>query len=376
MNIDEIKNHKVGMILQFSLPAIISMVLTAFITITDGFFIGNYVGPEGLAAVNLGCPIIYFFLAVGLMISVGGVSISGRLFGAQKIDECRNVFSQTMSTVVVVSVLSSVITFVLLKPIQFAVGATGIVANYYYDYYTILLFELPLMIINSSLGMFIRGEGSPAYFMNTNILNVVLNIFLDYLFVAKFNLGVKGIAFASVIAAIISFIPNILFFFTKSKVYKFRKFVFSKKDFKETILNGCSEFIGEMAMCVAMYSYNFVILRKAGVDGITAFTVVGYISYIFSMIICGFGQGIVPLVGFAFGAKEYQLAKKLRKITNTFILASAAVVMLVMFFCSRWYSQMFTKSESISAMINYGVLIYMFSFPLAGFNTISSFYFN
>ena len=77
MNLENIQRNKVKTILQFSIPSIIAMVLTSLITIVDGFFIGNYVGKEGLAAVNLGLPIVYLYLALGLMISVGGVVIAG-----------------------------------------------------------------------------------------------------------------------------------------------------------------------------------------------------------------------------------------------------------------------------------------------------------
>lgn len=72
MNLEQIRQHRSKMILQFSIPAIISMLLTSFITIADGFFIGNYVGKEGIAAVNLGLPIVYLYLGVGLMVSVCG----------------------------------------------------------------------------------------------------------------------------------------------------------------------------------------------------------------------------------------------------------------------------------------------------------------
>ncbi len=82
MNLEEIRKNQAGMILKFSVPAIISMLLTAFITVADGFFMGNYVGKEGIAAVNLGLPIVYLYLGVGLMISIGGVAMAGMALGA------------------------------------------------------------------------------------------------------------------------------------------------------------------------------------------------------------------------------------------------------------------------------------------------------
>lgn len=375
MDLNQIKNNKLKMILGFSIPSIISMILTALITIIDGFFMGNYIGKEALAAVNLGCPIIYLFLGIGLMFSVGGISISGRILGSGDNKECKNVFNQTNFSVITVSILLSVLIFLLFTPIKNLIGVKGIVSTYFSEYYTILLFELPLMIITSSLGMFIRGEGHPRFYMNTNIVNVLLNIILDYVFTVKFNWSVKGIAFASLLSTFITLLLNASFFLFWSKVYKFGSFTFSVKTMNETILNGSSEFIGEMAMCLSMYAYNYVILHKIGFDGITAFTIVGYVSYIFSMIIIGFEQGIVPLVSFSYGAKDFELSKKIRNITASLVVGCAFFIMILLVFLSNWYSKLFTKDTSISCMINSGILIYMFSYPLAGFNTIISFYF-
>lgn len=93
MEIQNIKENKVKMILQFSIPSIIAMLLTSLISVTDGFFLGNYAGKEGLAAVNLGLPIVYLYLSIGLMFAIGGMAISGRELGAGRLKECNQVCS-------------------------------------------------------------------------------------------------------------------------------------------------------------------------------------------------------------------------------------------------------------------------------------------
>lgn len=92
MDLEKIRQNTTGTILQFSVPAIIAMVLTSLITVVDGFFIGNYIGEEGIAAVNLGPLIIYLFLSIGLMVSVGGVAIAGMLFGARSLQRAIRFF--------------------------------------------------------------------------------------------------------------------------------------------------------------------------------------------------------------------------------------------------------------------------------------------
>lgn len=102
MEMTQIKQNKLKMILQFSIPSIIAMLLQTVITITDGFYTGNYVGEQALAAINLGLPVLYFYLGVGLCVGVGGSVICGRLLGAKKKQKAHEVFSQTMVTAAVV----------------------------------------------------------------------------------------------------------------------------------------------------------------------------------------------------------------------------------------------------------------------------------
>ena len=375
MNLESIRGDKAGTILRFSIPSIIAMMLTSLITVADGFFIGNFVGGSGIAAVNLGLPIIYLYLAVGLMVSVGGIAIAGMALGGGDIQKCNNVFNQTMSTVVAASVILSAIMWFCLDPMLAFLRADAIVSGYFKDYYAIMLLELPLMVINASFGMFIRGEGKPQYFMRVNILNVLLNILLNYLFVRWLGWGVKGIALASLIAAVVASIFILYFFARKSEVYKLKRFTYSGEVMRDTLLNGGSEFIGEMSLCISMFAYNYVILKNIGVDGVTAFTIVGYVAYVFSMVVIGFGQGAVPLFSFTYGAKEQALATELRRLTTRMVLIAGAVVFGLVLFGSRWYGGLFVDNETVEALVRSGMAVFGVSFLLSGVNVITSFYF-
>lgn len=375
MDLERIRQKTAGMILQFSVPAIIAMVLTSLITVVDGFFIGNYVGEDGIAAVNLGLPVIYLFLSVGLMVSVGGVAMAGMSLGAGNIAECSQVFRQTIATTIVFSVLTGVLVALFFEPMLDILGAVGQVRVYFKEYYSVLLLELIVMVVNSSFGMFIRGEGSPQYYMKVNIVSVLVNIALDYVSAVVFHMGIAGIAAASFLSAIVSFAMIIHFFLKKAKVYRLGRFSFSAAVLRRTLCNGSSEFIGEMSTGIAMFAYNYVIMRRIGVDGVTAFTIVGYVSYVFSMIVIGFGQGASPLISFVYGAEEHRLAGKIRKKTNRFVFAIGAVTFCVMAVLSDWYSGLFVRSDTIREMVQSGMMIFMVSFFVSGINAVTSFYF-
>ena len=149
------------------------MLLQTVITITDGYFTGNYVGQNALAAINLGLPILYFYLGTGLCIGVGGSVISGRMLGANERKKSSRVFSQTVVAALITCVAISVIVFLLFTPILKILRADGDLSVYFTEYYRIMLFTYPLMVIGTILGMFIRVDGKPQICMLVSIAGCI-----------------------------------------------------------------------------------------------------------------------------------------------------------------------------------------------------------
>ncbi len=375
MELKKIQENKFGTILQFSIPAIISMILTALITVTDGYFAGNYIEKNAIAAINLGLPIVYLYLGLGLMLAVGGSVIAGIALGACEKEKCLTTFNQTIVVTAIVSLFISVVLTICFGGVMRLLGVENCLENYFRDYYQILLWELPIMILCNALGMFIRGEGNPQFFMATSIFNVLSNAILDYVFVGRPGYGIKGIAYASLLTGAVSLLLLLCYILFWSKVYKFCRFRFDAVAFRNTIFKGSSEFIGKMSMCITMYAYNIVILKNVGVDGVTAFTIVGYVSYLFSMIIVGFGQGCVPLLSFVHGAGDRFTELAIRRLTNLCVLLCGIVLIVLMFFLAAPYSHAFVDSIEIQQMVAFGTRIHVLSFLFAGINTIASFYF-
>ena len=375
MNLESIRKNEAQTILQFSVPAIIAMLLTSLITIADGFFTGNYVGKEGIAAINLGLPIVYLYLGLGLMISVGGSALAGMALGAGDNEKCKAVFNQTMVTTVVVAVAVSFVAWFSFQPILHVLHVSEQVADYFLGYYRIMLIELPVLVINNAFGMFIRSEGNPQFFMKVSLVNVLLNVILDYLFAGRMHFGIEGIAMASLLSSVVCLMWILFYFIKEARVYQFQRFDFEKSLFKRTVSIGFAEFIGEISMSITMFAYNWVIMKRIGVDGVTAFTIVGYIAYAFSMVVIGFGQGVSPLISFTYGAKDKELAKSIRKKANLYVLCAGMLVIAGMLLLSGWYSGVFVNSEDVRKLIQTGLPIFVLSFLFSGINTITPFYF-
>lgn len=375
MEINAIKENKLKTILMFSVPSIIAMLLQTVITITDGYFTGNYVGENALAAINLGLPILYFYLGVGLCVGVGGSVICGRLLGAKDNKKASEVFSQTIVTASVICILTSLAVFLLFSPILKILKADGELSGYFTKYYKTMLGSYPLMVIGTILGMFIRADGKPQVCMLVSIASCVLNAVLDYILVGRLSMGVQGSAIASLFVQAVAVIVQLVYFLKPSISIKFRRFSFDKAVNKETFFNGSSEFIGEMASAVSMFAFNFVLMKYVGTEGVAAFTILGFAVYGYSMIAIGFGQGITPLISICRGAKEYETAMELRRITNKILFVIGLIFAVFFFIFGKGYADVFGCSDIVADMVSKGFKIYAVTFLFMGYDVINSMYF-
>lgn len=375
MEIKVIKENKLKTILRFSVPSIIAMLLQTAITITDGYFTGNYVCENALAAINLGLPILYFYLGVGLCVGVGGSVICGRLIGAKDKNKASEVFSQTIVITSVICILTSLAVFLLFTPILKILKADGDLSVYFTEYYRITLVNYPLMVIGTTLGMFIRADGKPQVCMLVGFVSCVLNAILDYILVGRLSMGVQGSAIASLIVQAVAVIVQSAYFLKPSISIKFRRFSFDKAVNKETFMNGSSEFIGEMASAISMFAINYVLMKYVGAEGVAAFTILGFAVYGYSMITIGFGQGIIPLISICRGAKEYETAMELRRITNKILFVTGLIIAVIFFFFGKSYATVFGCSSIVADMVSEGFRIYAVTFLVMGYDVINSMYF-
>ncbi len=375
MNIEYLKQHKTKALLSVAIPSIIAMLLETVITVTDGYFIGNYVGESALAAINLGLPVLYLYLGVGLCAGVGGSVISGKFLGAKDRENASKVLSQTGVTALAFSIAVSLLVVLLFAPILKVLHADGELFGYFTAYYRIMLFAYPLMIMSTILGMFVRVDGKPQFCMLVSIVGCVLNAVLDYVLVAKLNMGIRGSALATLTVQIITTVLPFAYFFGKGRTIRFCKFRFDREVNREMIFNGSSELIGEMASAISMFAFNYVLMKYVGTEGVAAFTILGFAVYGYSMIAIGFGQGLTTPVSILWGAKEQETAVELRKATNRILLCIGFVFALCFLVFGRRYAVIFGCSDEIAEMISIGFRFFTVTFLIMGYDVINSMYF-
>lgn len=371
-----LKQSTVKTFFSYSIPCIISMFLTSFITIVDGLFVGRKLGPDGLAAINLTLPVLYILLALTVLSGVGGITLASQSLGEKNNSQANHYFTFTLVINGVIILLCSLMLLFFLKPIIRMLHAQGVIFYYAKDFLGTMGFFYIFMMLNMTFSMFIRSEGKPQLSLFFGIAGNLINIFLDYLFIFRFDLGMHGAALASGLSVLIPWGCGVLYFCSKRSIYKFTCFRFHWPTLIKVFANGSAEFVAQISGAIMIYVLNWVILKRIGTIGVAAMTIVGYVSFIQNMILTGIAIGIHPVISFHYGAKDYPRILDILRIS-----LKTVVIIGIVFFLSSWLiSDVIVNffSGNNSTLLNPasdGLKLYSFAFILNGYNIIATTYF-
>ncbi len=373
---DKSKKGLLKTFLNYSIPCIIAMFLTSFITIVDGIFIGNKLGGNGLAAVNLTLPVLYLLLGISVMIALGGVTLATQNLGAKEYGSARQRFSFTLFLNAVAILVIVLLLRLFLDDVVCLLNAKGHLQGYVRDYLGTMSIFYVFMTTNIIFSSFIRGEGKPQLSLFFGVAGNIINILLDYLFIIKLEYGMKGAAFASGIAVLIPFLLGLFYFLLGKSVFRLVKLVFNCEDFKKILFNGFSEFIGQVSIGFTTYLFNYVILRRIGVDGVAAFAIIGYVAFIQYMILTGIAQGVNVLVSYSYGARDWDTILGFLKIALKSVIVVGVISFIISITASEGIIRMFVGDRSgIVEIAKGGLRIFTLTFLFNGYNFIASAYF-
>jgi putative MATE family efflux protein len=307
---DEIKK----LFIAFVVPGIIAMVATTTAGLVDSYFIGNYIGSQGIGAITLVVPILNIFSGIAVMIVSGGVVLSGIASGKKDETRSNNIFNVTFFMLLITSLMMMVIIKFFGKGMVVnLIGIKGDLLTYILDYLMVINIFLPFFVLMFFFSFFLKLDGYPVVIVKVTIIGVLINIIMDYLLVNVFSLGMKGAAFATGISQVI---PCIIFFWVaiKHSNWEFRKPEFHFSDIKEILFNGSSEFLSLGSVGIAGYIYNLTITKNLGADGIAAYGIAMQVSGIAIMVFYGISDGIASIISFNYGAQKLERVKEIRNL--------------------------------------------------------------
>ncbi len=333
----DLGTEKIGTLLKaFSIPCIISLVVNALYNIVDQIFIGWGVGYLGNGATNVVFPITVICLAFALMFGDGTSAYLSLKLGEKKKKEGElGVWSGIISSTII-SISLCIIVLIFLPQLLQLFGCTKTLKTLALDYGYVIAFGIPFMMIGTTFNSIIRADGSPKYAMSSMVVGAILNIILDPIAIFVFHMGVKGAALATIISQFVTFFMNICYLKKFKSIEMSKKtMTFSKESAKKVSLLGISSFITQMSIVIIIAVQNNL-LNKYGAASkfgseipITVLGIVMKINQILSSVIIGIAAGSGPIVGFNYGAKNYDRVKQTLKIVLSLSICVSIVAFLL-----------------------------------------------
>ena len=379
MKKNDLGKEKIGkLLLAFSIPCVISMLINSIYNIVDQIFIGKGVGTLGNAATNVIFPLVIVFSAIAGLIGNGAAANLSLRLGEENEKEAAKGVGQALVITVLISIALSIISFITMPKLIMLFGCTDNVYKYALEYGRIICIGAPFMIVYSSLSNIIRADGSPRYSMMMLVVGAIINIIFDPIFIFVFNKGVAGGAIATVIGQFISFVLAIIY------VRKFKSIKLTKesikldKDVFRVLGLGLSSCITQCTVLVLFIFMNNM-MTKMGVNSkfgadipLSVYGVMSKVNSIYLSIVLGVSIGAQPIVGFNYGAGNKDRVRETIKKVLIINLLIGFIFNLIFFFFPRELAGIFIKKNdpSYELFMEFAVLMCHSLFLLIGLNAV------
>jgi len=365
-------------LLRFALPSIASVWVFSLYGIIDGIFVGQGVGAEALAAVNLSLPFVGILFAVSIVISIGAATAAGVQRGAGRLGAANRIFSSAVYSLLAFGLLACSLSFIFLDQIAWLLGARGEMVGRVSEYLSVLLFFNTAYLVSYALEMFCKVDGFPGRELFAICLAALTNILLDYLFIIELEMGLTGAALATGIAQSTSLLVLLLHFMGllgNRGTLRLIAVLPRGSQLLRFIRTGLPDGITEMSMGLILLAFNNAIALYLGIPALAAFSVIGYISIMMLQTFLGLTQGMQPLVSFLNGQGETQILRRVLHLTlgAALILGISAYSLIYCFGDS--VAGFFLDDSALIHLSHQLMMLFCLGFIVMGLNVVSAGYF-
>lgn len=364
-------------LLRYAFPSVIMLVFTSIYGVVDGFFVSNFVGKTPFSAVNFIMPFLMILGAVGFMFGTGGSALISQAMGEGKEEKANHLFSLIVYTSFICGVILAVLGIIFIRPIAAALGAEGQLLEDSITYGRIILLAIPAYVLQYEFQCLFATAEKPALGLYVTIAAGFTNIILDALFVAVFPFGLEGAAAATAISQCVGgIVPLVYFARQNNSRLRLGKTAFDRSALTKTCINGSSELMSNISMSVVSMLYNAQLLKYAGADGVAAYGVLMYVSFIFQGVFIGYSVGTAPIVGYHYGAGNRQELKNLLKKSLVLTGIFAVIMFAAAFALAKPLALIFVSyDKELLNMTVHAFSIFSFSFLCSGFAIYGSSFF-
>ncbi len=300
-----------GNILKFAVPTIAMTVFMSFYTMVDGLFVSNLIGTNALSAINLTAPVIQLVTAISTMLATGGSAVIMKKMGEQKREEAKEDFTFLILVNTVVGIIMCGMGYLAMDHIFAGMNLSADVEGYCVDYLSrYLVFTVPILLMNNFTLYMIASEKATLSLI-CSVTGGILNMVLDYVFIAGFDMGIGGAAIATGLGYSVTAAAGLFVFSRKKSLLHFKKPKIRLKVLVNAASNGCSEMATALVTGIITMMFNWTMLRYVGEDGIAAVTIIMYVLMFASSLYTGYSYGVAPMVSYYYGEQNHEKLKKL-----------------------------------------------------------------
>ncbi len=359
-------------LIRFVLPSVVMMVFTSIYGVIDGLFVSNVVGKTPFAAINLIWPFIMMLGAIGFMFGTGGTAIVAKTLGEGKRELANKYFSMLVLVTFVCGIIIGTVGIFLLRPVGVFLGAEGDMLEYAVTYGAINLCTLPFFMLQILFQSFFVVAEKPTLGLAVTVAAGFTNIILDAVLVYPFKL--EGAAVATALSQCVGGIVPLVYFFRKNtSLLKFTKPAFYGRVLLKICTNGSSELMSNISASIIGTLFNLQLMDIAGEDGVSAYGVIMYVSFMFMSIFFGYSVGSSPVIGYNYGAGNKQELKNMFKKSLSLMVCGGLAMAAVSMLAARPLATMFVGyDQKLCDMTTRGFFLYAFSFLFSGLNIFGS----
>ncbi len=364
-------------LLRFTFPSIITMVFTSIYSVVDGFFVSNFVGKVPFAALNLIMPLFIILGSVGFMLGSGGNAIVARTLGEGDKAKANRYFSFLVIACLTLGVLVTLLGLFSLGRVATWLGASDAMWENAVLYGRIILFGMPFFMLQNQFQSFCITAERPKLGLAFTLAGGCANMVLDAIFVAVFHWGLAGAAWATVISQMVGGLGPVFYFLRPNgSLLRLVPTRWYGKELLQACFNGSSELMSNIAASIVSMLYNRQLLTYVGSDGVAAYGVLMYISFIFIAIFIGYSVGVSPVVAFHYGAGNKAELKNLLSRSFSLLAIAGMLMCAIAFLSAPLLCDIFVSyDEGLEMMTIHALRIFCFGFLLSGFNIFASSFF-
>lgn len=365
------------LLIQYAVPAIVAMTAASLYNMVDSIFIGHGVGALAISGLALTFPLMNLSAAFGSLIGAGASTLISVKLGQKDYDTAQKVFGNVIVLNLIIGLLFTAIMFIFLDEVLIFFGASENTLPYAKEYMEIILAGNVVTHMYLGLNSVLRSSGHPQKAMFATILTVITNAILDPLFIFGFEMGIRGAAIATILAQLMSLIWLFKTFTDKNEIIHIKEGIFK---LKKKIVTGCfsigmAPFLMNIASCFIIILINLGLGKNGGDIAIGAYGIVNRITFLFVMIVLGLNQGMQPIAGYNYGAKQFH---RVHEVLNKTILF-ATIVTTSGFLIAEIFPQIvvgiFTTDSELTRVAAKGLRVVMMFFPIVGFQMVTSNFF-